>query len=74
MWWTKEIQTHDEIGALDCDDPTYFHDLSYWHLYSYNEIKSQQSAKKLKKTIRPSLNAEFYACSSSCEHLELEEM
>lgn len=42
--------------------------------YTINEITSQQSAEKTGETIRPSLKAEFYPCSNSCEHLRLEEM
>lgn len=65
---------HDEIEAFDCDDPTYFHDLSYWHLCTVNEITSQQPAEKLGKPSGPLLKAEFYAWSSSCEQISLEEM
>lgn len=51
MRWAQGM--HDEIRAFDCDDPAYFHDLSYWHLDTINEITSQQPAEKLGKPPGP---------------------
>lgn len=72
MRWMQEMHMHGETGGLDCDDPTYFHDLLASLRHQCGKIPA--ACKETEKTIRPSLNTEFYARSSSCGHLKLEKM